>query len=163
MSVLHSEWRGRISHWIRTLKNDLYRPLGEIALSGCRTMEELSLQEAEKLEYVPLSPGYTWGNSYEYCWMKGSIRLPEEAEGQWIVLDLKPQGESTLFVNGKAFGTYRADWVSEAHHYIEDNILTTSGKAGDTYELMMEVYAGHYYPEAPTGGCATGPVLPGSY
>ena len=28
---------------------------------------------------------------------------------------------------------------------------------------MMEVYAGHYYPEAPTGGCATGPVLPGSY
>ena len=27
----------------------------------------------------------------------------------------------------------------------------------------METYAGHFYPEAPTGGCATGPVLPGAY
>ena len=24
-----------------------------------------------------------------------------------------PGGESTLFVNGKAFGTYRADWIKE--------------------------------------------------
>lgn len=27
----------------------------------------------------------------------------------------------------------------------------------------METYAGHYFPEAPSGGCATGPVLPGAY
>ena len=161
MSVLHSEWRGRIHHWVRTLKDDFYRPLGEIQLSAFRTMEELSLEEAQKLDYTPVTPGYTWGNTYEYCWMKGSITLPEEAEGRWIVLNLKPQGESTLFVNGRAFGTYRADWVSEPHHYLEDNILTTCGKPGETYELMMEVYAGHYYPDA--GGCATGPVLPGSF
>ena len=163
MHVLHSEWRGRIAHWIRTLKDDFYRPLGEIPLSACCTMEELSLEEAERLDYTPVTSGFTWGHTYEYCWMKGRIVLPEEAEGKWIVLNLKPQGESTLFVNGKAFGTYRADWISDPHHYIEDNILTNAGRAGDSYELMMEVYAGHYYPEAPSGGCATGPVLPGSY
>ena len=161
MSVLHSEWRDRISRWIRTLEDDFYRPLGEIELSACRTMEELSFEEAQKLEFTPVSPGYTWGKTYEYCWMKGSITLPEEAEGRWMIMRLKPQGETTLFVNGKAFGTYRGDWINEPHHYMEDNILTTSGRAGETFELMMEVYAGHYYPDA--GGCATGPVLPGSF
>ena len=163
MQVLHSEWRGRIAHWIRTLMDDFYRPLGEIPLSACCTMEELSPEKAQELKYVPVSSGFTWGHTYEYCWMKGRITLPDEADGKWIVLDLKPQGESTLFVNGKAFGTYRADWISDPHHYIEDNILTSAGKAGDTYDLMMEVYAGHYFPQAPSGGCATGPVLPGSY
>ena len=163
MQVLHSEWRGRIDHWIRTLKNDFYRPLSEISLSACCTMEELTPEDAERLDYVPVAPGFSWGHTYEYCWMKGTVTLPAEADGKWIVLNLKPQGEATLFVNGKAFGTYRADWISDPHHYIEDNILTTAGKPGDRYELMMEVYAGHYFPEAPSGGCATGPVLPGSY
>ncbi len=27
----------------------------------------------------------------------------------------------------------------------------------------MEAYAGHFYPESPMGGCATGPVMPGAY
>ena len=35
--------------------------------------------------------------------------------------------------------------------------------AGTEYEILMETYAGHYYPESPDGGCATGPVLPGAY
>lgn len=29
MKVMHSEWSGRIKHWIRTLKDDFYEPLGE--------------------------------------------------------------------------------------------------------------------------------------
>ena len=74
-----------------------------------------------------------------------------------------PEGESTVFVNGKAFGNYRAAWVDEPHQFIEDNCLAVSGKEGDTYEILMETYAGHFYPEAPTGGCATGSVLPGAY
>ena len=31
---------------------------------------------------------------------------------------------------------------------------------GEKYDLLFEVYAGHYYPDE--GGCATGPVLPGT-
>ena len=78
-------------------------------------------------------------------------------------MNLDAGGESTVFVNGKAFGNYRAAWVDEPHQFIEDNCLAVSGKEGDTYEILMETYAGHFYPEAPTGGCATGPVLPGAY
>ena len=161
--LMKSEWRDRISHWVRTLKDDFYQPLGEIQWEAFRTNEQLSLGEAKKEQFISVKPGFTWGNTYEYCWMKGHIKLSEEANGKRIVMNLKPDGEATLFVNDKAFGTYRASWVNEPHHYIVDNVLSRCAKGDEQFDIMMEVYAGHYYPEAPTGGCATGPVLPGSY
>jgi alpha-mannosidase len=74
-------------------------------------------------------------------------------------MNLAPGGESTIFVNGEAFGTYRADWIGEDHHYMVDNYLTRDAKAGDRYDILMETYAGHYYATAGYG-CYTGPVLP---
>lgn len=163
MKLMHSEWKDRVSHWTRTLKDDFYIPLGEISWEAFPTMEYLTPQEAMKGAFVPVSPGYTWGKIWEYCWFRGSITLPAEAKGQRIVMDLKPDGESALFVNGKAFGTYRASWVDEPHHFMEDNVLSFCAEGGEQFDLLMETYAGHYFPEAPSGGCATGPVLPGSY
>lgn len=163
MKVMNAEWRDRVDHWVRTLKEDFYEPLGEITWEASRTMEHLSPEEARELPFVPVQPGFVWGNTWEYCWFQGSVTLPAKAEGKRIVLNLAPDGESTLFVNGKSFGTYRASWVSEKHHYVEDNVLTREGKAGERFDILMETYAGHYYPEAPTGGCATGPVLEGLY
>ena len=87
--------------------------------------------------------------------------MPKEAEGKRIVLDLKLGGESTLFVNGQEFGTYRADWVAEAHHYLVDNTIATGAKPGEKYHIEMETYAGHDFPDWES--CATGPVLPGSF
>ena len=163
MKVMSAEWKDRVKHWVRTLREDFYEPLGEISWKAYRTTQHLSPDEARQHEYAAVQPGFVWGNTWEYCWFQGSVTLPERAEGKRIVLNLKPDGESTLFVNGKSFGTYRADWVSEKHHYIEDNVLAREGKAGAQYDILMETYAGHYYPEAPSGGCATGPVLPGLY
>ncbi len=163
MKLVHSEWKDRVKHWMRTLRDDLYEPLGEISWEAYPTMEYLTPEEAQKGPFEPVSPGYTWGHVWEYCWFRGSITLPEQAKGQRIVMDLKPQGESTLFVNGRSFGTYRASWVNEPHHFIEDNVLSTCAEGGERFDLLMETYAGHFIPEAPTGGCATGPVLPGAY
>lgn len=161
MKVMHSEWKGRIEHWVRKLKEDFYEPLGEISWEAFTTMEQLSYEEAQKGSYVRVEPGFTWGHTWEYCWFRGGFTLPKEAEGERIVMDLNPDGESTLFVNGRAFGTYRASWIDETHHYMEDNVLTACAKEGDRFDVLMETYAGHYYPD--DGGCATGPVLPGSY
>ncbi len=163
MKLMHSERKDRIAHWVRTLKEDFYEPLGEISWEAFCTMEHISPQEAERGNFAPAEPGFTWGNTYEYCWFRGRIVLPAQAEGKRIVMQLAPGGESTLFVNGESFGTYRADWVSEAHHYMEDNVLAREGHAGEHFDILMETYAGHYYAEAPSGGCATGPVLPGYY
>ena len=163
MKYMHSEWTARISHWIDALKEDLYLPLGRIDLDAFFTMEHLSLEEAARGDFKPLAPGTKWGQKWEYCWMRGKVTLPQEAAGKRIVMDLQTGGESTVFVNGLSFGTRRAEWVSVPHHYIVDNVLTESGVAGETYDLLIEAYAGHDFPEHKGYACATGPVLPGSY
>ena len=163
MKYMHSEWRSRVDHWIEALKEDLYLPLGRIDLAAFFTADHLSPEEAAKGDFTPILPGEKWGNAWEYCWMRGKITLPEKAAGKRIVMDLQTGWESTIFVNGLSFGTRRAEWVNMPHHYIVDNVLTESGVPGETYDLLIEAYGGHDYPEHKGYACATGPVLPGSY
>ena len=163
MKYMSAEWKDRLKHWMHTLQQDLYQPLGEISVEGFLTMEELSLQEASAQAFAPMNSGTRWGKSYEYCWLRGALTLSEAARGKPVVLDLKTGGETTVFVDGVSFGTYRAGWLQIPHHYIVDNWLTESGEPGRTYEIMLEAYAGHFFPESALGGCATGPVLPGLY
>ncbi len=160
MGMLRSQERDRLHHWIRTLKMDLYRPLLPLKWEGFTTMAHLPVEEAQKGDFSPIPEGYVWGHTWEYLWLHTCVTLPESARCKKIVLNLDFSGEATLFVDGRAFGTRRADWVSTPHHYVEDNILTEEAKGGERFDLLCEVYAGHYYPDV--GGCATGPVLPGT-
>jgi len=159
MDIMHSEWKVRIQNWIDVLKKELYQPIGEIEWTAHKTKEYLTPEEALAADFEPVAPGYTWGETWEYCWFKGKVVIPKGVDGKRIVMDLNPGGESTIFVNGEAFGTYRADWILTDHHYMVDNYLTRDAKAGDTYDILMETYAGHYFATA-GGGCYTGPVLP---
>ena len=164
MKYMHSEWRSRVDHWIDTLKKDFYHPLGPIVTEAAFTMDCLTRGDALRQQFSPISAGTAWGHTWEYCWLHGCITLPPEAEGQRIVMDLNTGGETTVFVNGKSFGTYRDHWVKIPHHYIEDNFLTTHGRAGENYDILLEAYAGHFYPQSEAlQGCATGPVIPGTY
>lgn len=163
MKYMHSEWRQRLEHWLKTLKDDFYLPLGEMEAEGFLTMEQLSPQQAREGAFAPMKAGTKWGHTWEYCWLRGQVAIPEKAQGRRIVMDLKTGGETTVFVDGRSFGTYRADWVREPHHFLVDNVLTDSAQAGRTYDILLEAYAGHFYPESPVAACATGPVLPGSY
>ncbi|MBQ7518817.1 MAG: alpha-mannosidase, partial [Clostridia bacterium] len=164
MKYMHSEWRIRLEHWIDTLKKDLYHPLGAIQAEAFFTMEHLTPEQAAAQAFAPIAPGTPWGKTWEYCWLRGRILLPPEAAGKRVVMDLCTGGETTVFVDGTSFGTYRAGWVDVPHHFIEDNCLTPCGDAGRGYDLLLEAYAGHYYPHSEAlGGCCTGPVLPGSY
>lgn len=166
IKIMSAEYTIRVAHWIRVLQEELYEPLGEIHWEACRTMDQLTVGEALQRSFVPVEPGYTWGNTWEYCWFKGKVTLPEAAAGKRIVLNLKPGGESNLFVNGAAFGTYRSERLesmTEPHHFMVDNYITRAGVPGESYDIMMETYAGHYYPEA-GGDCgAYGPVIDGMY
>lgn len=161
MGILSPEWDGRIGHWLRTLEADFYEPLGTIDFRAFRTEKHLAYSELRQDEFVPAPSGFTWGNTYEYCWFLGDVHLTERAAGERIVLDLKPGGESTLFVDGQEFGTYRADWIAKSHHYLVDNTIAINAQPGKSYQIAMETYAGHDFPDC--GSCATGPVLPGSY
>lgn len=163
MKYMHSEWQARLRHWMETLRQDIYLPLGPIEVEAFLTMDHLTPDEAAKGTFAPMPHGTKWGRTYEYCWMHSRITLPAEAQGKRIVMNLTTGGETTVFVDGRSFGTYRADWVANPMHFLVDNVLTACGEAGRTYDLLLEAYAGHFWPQSPLGGCATGPVLPGSY
>ena len=157
------EWKDRVRRWMAVLEKEFYEPLGEIALEGFETAQMLAPEEAETRDFAPMRPGTPWGCKWHYCWMRGEIVLPERAAGECIVMDLEQGGEATLFVNGEAFGTRRAEWVSVPHHYICDQVLTLHAEPGERFHLLMEAYAGHDFPGEHNDGCATGPVRPGDF
>ena len=146
MKYMHSEWQRRLAHWQHTLQMDFYFPLGSIDVESFFTTEHLTPEEAQSRHFEPMSTGTTWGHSYEYCWMHSKVILPLNAAGK----DLNTGGETTVFINGKAFGTYRAGWVETPHHFIEDNVLTKCGKPGQSYDILLEAYAGHFFPSSST-------------
>ncbi|MGI6095427.1 MAG: alpha-mannosidase [Lachnospiraceae bacterium] len=161
---MQPEWKSRLDHWIHTLKQDFYEPLGEIDFQGFLTFDQLSVQQAmDRTDYVPMPAGTRWGEEWQYAWMRGEIVLPEKAKGHRIVMNLDPGGESTLFVNGQEFGACRAAWVNIPHHFYVDQTLSEDGTPGERFEIMAEVYGGHFIPQSPLGGCSTGPVRPGDY
>lgn len=155
---LQKEWTRRIERWMQNLAKDIYHPIGNIELEGFTTFDRLSYEEAMKGDFQPVKQGDRWGRMWEYMWFRGKITLPESAAGQRIVMRLNPGGESSVYVNGEEFGTRRHDWVRDQVHLISDQTLTLSGRPGDTYEVVMESYAGH-----DDSGCCYGPVLPGTY
>ena len=157
MGIMNSEYRDRLTHWIRSLRDDFYHPLGKISFEYFTTMDYLRPEEAAQREFTPAPEQMVWGHSWEYMWLKACVTLPEDSAGCAIVLDLGFSGEATLFVNGTAFGTKRAEWITQAHHYMVDNFLTDKAVPGMQYNLLIEVYAGHWFP-----GSETGPVFPGS-
>ncbi len=157
------EWAERLTHWINTLKKEFYEPLGIVELEYFNTYDMLTAKEAESMAFSPAPTGLEWGRTWEYAWFKGDIALDKRAVGKQIVMDIQTGGEATLFVNGVEFGTRRAEWVTIPHHYICDQILTRSANEKDKFHLLMEVYAGHDFPDSQLGGVTTGPVRDGDY
>ena len=56
MGIMHSEYRDRINHWIRTLKEDFYTPAGTLDWEVFKTMEQLSFEEAGERTYERVEP-----------------------------------------------------------------------------------------------------------
>ena len=52
MKLMHSEWKDRVRHWVRTLQDDFYEPLGEIRWEAFRTMDHISPEEALQKEFT---------------------------------------------------------------------------------------------------------------
>ncbi len=155
------EWEDRLKHWLNTLKKEFYQPMGDIVLEGFNTYDLLSPEEAEQGTFTPMPEGTVWGCTWAYAWFRGDIAPGAALQGKRLVMNLNAGGEATLFVNGEAFGTRRAEWVKEPHHYICDQVLTDSFQPGQTFHLLMEAYAGHDYPKSETGlSCSTGPIRP---
>ena len=133
--TLNAEWRPRVDAWYKELRRQLYRPLETLELAGFVTTEKLRADVAARGTFAPMPQGTAWGGKWEYGWFRTTVTLGAEAAGERIVVRLAPGGEGLVFVNGVAAGAIDR-WHTEI-------TLTTEARPGQTYELLMETYAGH--------------------
>ncbi len=153
---LRPEWRGRTEQWIRALERDIFTEKVTLSAEALFTYDHLTYEEAMAREFSPLAPGTKWGENFEYMWVKATAVIPEELDGKDVVMDLSVGGEACVWVNGTEFGCRRNDWVKERLHQVCDLELSPCAKAGDRYEIVCEVYAGH-----PIPWTAPGPLMDG--
>jgi len=132
---LKEEWRQRIQIWTEELEKQWYQPLEPVIFEGHFTRDHLRCEEAKNRDFGPMSPGSSWGEKWEYGWFKSVVQIPAEGEGERIYLKPGIGGEMLLWVNGKLTG---------AKDIGRDGItLTRSARAGETFEILAESYAGH--------------------
>jgi len=74
------------------------------------------------------------GAKWEYGWFQGNFTLPEGATGRRIVVQLKPGGESLVWINGVVAGS-----IGWAHKEIT---VAMNGKPGEQHRVLLESYAG---------------------
>lgn len=125
----------RIRAWREELGNHMFRPCAGMPWEYFTTFARLSPQEASQGSFVPAAPGTAWGERWQYAWFRGSITLPQEAEGERVVLFPGGDGEMLVWVNGEERGS-----LDREHPYLT---LARSAKAGQRFDILAEVYAGH--------------------
>ena len=97
------------------------------------------------VQYTPVDSGDMWGGEGVYCWFKTQYTVPEELAGRPLFLRPEVGGyEAMLWVDGKPMGTYATKIVVTGHgnHYCD--MIAKNSTAGQTLELAVEFYAGHY-------------------
>lgn len=132
---LGRQWDERLKIWDEAFAANLYKPLGEMELSGFTTGRQMTLQQAKEQSFRPFPKGTTWGRKWEYGWFRTEVTLPEEAEGKRIMLHIGAGPEMLVFVNGREAGS-----IDRQHTQVE---LTGRAVPGQRFEVYAEVYAGH--------------------
>ncbi len=133
--ALTKEWVDRIEAWRRELANHLYEPLRVLPLSGFVTREQLPLAEAVRRKFRPMPVGTPWGRQWEYGWFRCTARIPRIAAGRRIVFRMDSDSESLVFVNGRAEGSLC--------NLRPELALTPKARGDETFDIVLETYAGH--------------------
>jgi alpha-mannosidase len=139
--TLNPEWRRRIERWQNALPRLFYRELQAVSFTGFITRDQLTVEQAAGRRFVPMPKGTSWGGKWEYAWLRTTIRTPREAAGQRLVLktnfwkseDLS--SEAVIYVNGRHHG------ARDATH--KEITLSPRARPGQTFQILLEAYAGH--------------------
>jgi len=132
--ALNTEWTRKVEYYLADFPIYFTDEIAKVAYSGFVTKERLTFDQAKARPHTAFENGQKWGLPWEYAWMFGSFTVPESSDGKQLVLTGN-NGECIVWVNGEIYGS-----IDREHKYI---YLTDAAKAGDTYEIVMEVYAGH--------------------
>ena len=129
------QWAERLNLWAAQFPKHYFRKTDSLPLEYFTTFDQLSFEEALKMEYSAAPVGMQWGAKWEYGWFKTRIVIPEALQGKRIVFTLGCGEEMLVWVNGVESGA-----IDKKHRFIT---LSRCANAGDTYEIVAECYAGH--------------------
>jgi alpha-mannosidase len=129
------EWCRRIELWLEEMPEQFYEELEAVDFEACFTKDMLTFENAMKQSFIPMPQGTKWGRKWEYGWFRAHVCLKKAAEGKKIYLFPETGGESLVWINDQISCA-----VDREHHGI---LLTNCGKAGDSYTVVIESYAGH--------------------
>ena len=130
-----SQWNDRLRIWAEQFPRYYYRKAAALSVSYFTTMEHIPFEQAAQGHYAPAPVGMKWGRKWEYGWFQTRLVIPEDLAGKRVVFTLNTAEEMLVWVNGREAGA-----IDKRHRFIT---LSRSAKAGDTYEIYAECYAGH--------------------
>lgn len=132
--ALSETYTRKIEYYIKHLSERIYKPIDSVAFECFYTFDRLTLEEAKLKPRHPVSEGTEWGVKWEYGWFFSKIVIPESCDGTRVVFKAS-LGECIVYVNGKIFGA-----LDKEHKEIT---LSERAKAGQEYDIALEVYGGH--------------------
>ena len=130
-----SQWNDRLRIWAEQFPKYYYRKAAALSVSYFTTMEHIPFEQAAQGHYAPAPVGMKWGRKWEYGWFRTRLVISEDLDGKRVVFTLNTAEEMLVWVNGREAGA-----IDKRHRFIT---LSRSAKAGDTYEIYAECYAGH--------------------
>ena len=131
----------------------LYQKVAELPCEICEipapedTPESRARFQAKMPEsgWRSVSSGEQWGGEFCYAWFRSRFTVTEELAGK--TLFLKPNTglvEGLLFLNGEASGNFDvSEGLPSDFRLHEVQPLTAGAKAGETFAIAIECYAGH--------------------
>ena len=131
--AISMEYKRKIEYYLKDFPIYFTTEAAFIEYSGFVTRERLTYDEAVNHPSEPFAEGKKWGYAWEYAWLLGKVTVPIGCDGKPIVFS-SDNGECIVWVNGKICGS-----LDREHKFVT---LSECAAAGDTYEIVMEVFAG---------------------
>ena len=140
----------------------VYRKVGELAHARALTTTQ-HLRTVPQSGLEPIEKDTSWGGEWMNLWVCGDYTVPPELDGQKLyAVSMCGGREQLFFLNGVPKGLFN----TKNREYIGGNHSAQFigvGRAGETYELAFECYAGHFnidtdpydnyaYPDIPPQG-----------
>lgn len=129
------QWEDRLKIWSAQFEKHYYQKHAPMCMSFFTTMEHLAFHDAVNGSFAPAPSGTKWGKKWEYAWFRTTLTIPEALAGKRVVFTLNVAEEMLVWVNGREAGA-----IDKQHKFIT---LSRCAKAGDTYVIHAEAYAGH--------------------
>jgi len=132
---IKSEIQYLVEKLLKEKTKRIYTAIAQIEFEGFETTDRLSHMEIGSSCFKTMQAGDRWGANWVYAWLRATVTVPQEAEGKRLIVLADFGSEATMYINGVVRGA-----LDIQHDYVT---LTRNAKAGETFEIVAEAYAGH--------------------